>query len=110
MLETSKKDVEFRKYFVYCLAGTLEPPELQRRRQRSMVEEEKLRERVARLNSTRRAAVLDRIMASEKSLDRFAEIELMKYRKSRQASPEEESTGKELSGTEIADVKRFAGP
>ena len=84
VLETSKKDVEFRKFFISSLVGTQEPSEPRRRRQDSM-------------------AVLDQIMASEESLDRFAEIELLKYRKSGQAGPEQEIAEKKLPETEVGD-------
>lgn len=105
VLETSKKDVKFREFFVYSLAGTLEPLALLRRRQRAMIEEEKVKEQLARLKTASGGAVLDQIMASEESLDLFAEIELMNYRKSRQAGLAQESTGKECSETEVADQK-----
>ena len=103
VLETSKNDANFRNDFILSQVGRQEPPDLQRRRRLSMVEEEKLRERVARLNSTRRAAVLNQIMASEESLDRFAEIELLNFRKSGQMGPEQEIADKKLPETEVAD-------
>jgi hypothetical protein len=97
VLGTSQKDAEFRKSFISSLVGTQEPSELQRRRQGSMVQEEKLEERLNRKGPSAEMAVLDQIMASDESLDRFAEIELREYHKrSGKAGPEQENVGGKL--------------
>lgn len=97
VLGTSQKDAEFRKSFISSLVGTQEPSELQRRRQGSMVQEEKVRERVDLLTSPARMGMLDKILASDESLDRFAEIELREYyKRSGKAGPEQENVGGKL--------------
>jgi hypothetical protein len=88
VLKISKKDADFRKAFIFSQVGQQEPSELQRNRQDSMVQEEKLKERLNRLTSGVRMVVLDEILASNESLERFAEIELCKYyRKSGKVRP-----------------------
>jgi len=97
VLKTSKNDADFRKAYVLSQVGQQEPSELQRSLQDSMVQEEKLRERWNRLTSNARMVVLEKILASNESLERFGEIELSKYyRKSGKARPGQGNVGKKL--------------
>ena len=105
VLGTSQKDAEFRKSFISSLVGTQEPSELQRRRQGSMVQEEKLGERLNRKGPSAEMAVLDQIMASDESLDRFAEIELLNYRKLDQSALEQENADNKLPEEGLPETK-----
>lgn len=105
VLGTSQKDAEFRKSFISSLVGRQEPSDIQRRRQGSMVQEEKLGERLNRKGPSAEMAVLDQIMASDESLDRFAEIELLNYRKLGQSALEQENADNKLPEEGLPETK-----
>jgi hypothetical protein len=97
VLKTCRDDEKFRKDFVLSAVGTQEPSEALRACQESLVAKQKLDERVHSINSPRRMSVLDKILASEETLNRFAEFELLAYyRKSGKTPPEQQTADSEL--------------
>ncbi len=97
VLKTCREDEKFRKDFVLSAVGTQEPSEALRACQESLVAKQKLDERVHSINSPRRMSVLDKILASEETLNRFAEFELLAYYgKSGKAPPKQQTADSEL--------------